>query len=248
MRVCPRALNRGIGESRAPLIARMDADDIAMPDRLRLQLEFLESHGDYVAVGSNANVIDEDGHYVFTTAQPLDDETLRARLPKTPLIHPSSVFRKAAFEAAGKYCEQMITAQDTVLFNRLMQCGKVANLAEPLIEYRIVPTSIGRKAGSCVGFSGIVGKAIEDNRISAEDAAYLVARVKGRKGRDRAVGYHNFLAKKLLWNSYRPDKARHHLRESFRSWPTWEAGLLYAATFCPESFVRLAYRTIKLWD
>ena len=241
----PNALNRGIRESRAPLIARIDADDIARPDRLRLQVDFLERHSDYVAVGSNATVIDADGDYVYTTAQPLDDGTLRARLPETPFIHPSSMFRKAAFDAAGRYCEQMITAQDTVLFNRLMRLGKAANLAEPLIEYRVVPTSISQRGRTCAEFSRIIARAIEGNSISADDAAHLAVRMKGGKGHDRVVGYHTFLAKKLLWNSYRPGEAREHLRKSLSVRPTWEAGFLYGASFLPETVVRRAYQLGK---
>lgn len=241
----PRALNRGIRESRAPLIARMDADDISMPERLRLQVEFLDQNSDYVAVGSNANVIDEEGQYVYTTDKPLDDKTLRARLPETPFIHPSSMFRKSAFDAAGRYCEQMITAQDTVLFNRLVRWGKVANLADPLIQYRIVPTSISKREGADCELTRIIRQAIEMNEISIEDAIRLGARTKNRSAVSRAIGYHTFLAKKLLWNSHRPREARAHLERSWRLRPTWEATLLYGASFLPECLVRQAYRLGK---
>lgn len=243
----PKALNRGIRLSRGPLIARMDADDVAMPNRLRLQLEFLEKNGDHVAVGSNARVIDQEGRYVYTTEQLPDDKNLRARLPKTPLIHPSAVFRRAAFDAVGGYCEQMIRGQDTVLFNRMMRRGKVANLVEPLIEYRIVPTSISRRERANSGFARIVRKAIEMNEISTEEVLYLGAMAKNQTARSRVVAYHTFLAKKLLWNSHRPDEARVHLRKSVRSKPTFEAALLYAASFFPASWVRQSYRVVKLW-
>lgn len=243
----PKALNRGVRHARAPLIARMDADDVAMPHRLRLQMEFLESNSDHVAVGSNASVVDKDGRYVYTTDQPLDDESLRARLPGTPLIHPSSVFRKTAFDAAGGYGEQMIGVEDTVLFNRMMRWGKMANLAEPLIQYRIVPTSISGREKRGPEFSRIVRKAIKHNEISAEEALYLAGTANDRTASQRIVGYHTFLGKKLLWNNHRPDEARQHLRRSLRVRSTWEAALLYAASFLPENFVRWAYRAGKRW-
>lgn len=243
----PKALNRGISQARAPLIARMDADDVAMPNRLRLQVAFLDRNRDHIAVGSNARVIDEDGRYVYTTQQALDDKNLRARLPVSPLMHPSSVFRKAAFDAAGGYCEQMISGQDTVLFNRMVRLGKVANFAEPLIEYRIVPTSVSKREKADSEFSRIVQKAIRHNKISEEETVYLMARAKDRTAHSRAVGYHTFLAKKLLWNSHRPGEAREHLRKAVRLKLTFEAALLYAASFLPEKVVKQAYRTGKVW-
>ncbi|MFO7902521.1 MAG: glycosyltransferase [Pirellulaceae bacterium] len=247
----PKALNRGVRQARAPLIARMDADDVSMPNRLRLQLEFLEQNSDHVAVGSNARVIDEDGRYVYATDKPLDDRSLRARCLQTPLepplIHPASMFRRAAFTAAGGYSEQVIGVEDTVLFNRMMRSGKFANLAEPLIQYRIVPTSITRRERASAEFSRIVQKAIESNCISAAEARYLAERTGNRSAQSRVVGYHSFLAKKLLWNSHRPVEARMHLRSALRLRPTWEATLLYGASFLPESLVRRAYRMGKRW-
>lgn len=243
----PSALNRGIRESRSPLIARMDADDIAMRHRLRWQLEFMERNSEYVAVGSNVSVIDQDGRYVYTTAEPLDDQALRKRLPQTPFYHPASVFRKAAFAAVGGYCEQMVMAQDTVFFNRMMRLGKVANLAEPLIQYRIVPTAITKRERVCPEYWRIVRKAINENRICREDAAYLLDRRKHEAAPERTVAYHTFLAKKLLWNSFRPSEARVHLRKSFRLKRTWEAALLYGASFLPEGIVRHAYQMRKRW-
>ena len=241
----PKALNRGVMQAQASTIARMDADDVAMPNRLRLQLGFLEQNSDHVAVGSNARVIDEHGSYVYTTNQPVDDRSLRSRLPETPLIHPASMFRKAAFEAAGGYGEQMIGVEDTVLFNRMMRCGKMANVAEPLIEYRIVPTSISRRGRGSPEFWRIIRKAIDTNEISTEEALYLASRTKDRTARERSIGYHTFLAKKFLWNNYRPYEARVHLRRSLRLRPTWEATLLYGASFLPEVVLRGAHRRAK---
>lgn len=242
----PAALNLGIRRARAPLIARMDADDIAMPNRLRLQLEFLDQNNDYVAVGSNARVIDREGRYIYTTDKPLDDESLRARLPDTPFTHPSSMFRKCAFEAAGGYCEKMMGAEDTVLFNRMAKFGKIGNLEEPLIEYRIVPTAISPRDGVSRKFARIVRKGIQDNKISDSEAAYLTNRVRNRRPRERMVNYHNFLAKKLLWNDYRPDEAREHLRESWGLKVTWQAVILYAVSFFPRGLLQKAYHRSKV--
>ncbi len=244
----PKALNRGITRARSPLIARMDADDIALPSRLQEQVDFLDRNPEHVGVGSNAFVIDEYGRYVYTTNEPRADESLRSRLPETPFIHPSSMFRKEAFEAAGGYCEQMFTAQDTVLFNRMMRWGKVANLAKPLIKYRIVPTAITKRGKVSRTYSRIMRRAILENRISSEDAAYLLSNWKQRRPQERAVAYHTFLAKKLLWNSHRPGEAREHLLASLATKPTLETALLYGGSFLPEAWVKQGYRQLKRWS
>jgi glycosyltransferase involved in cell wall biosynthesis len=65
-----KALNNGIAIAKSDFIARMDADDISIPERLTSQFSFLESNVDVVAVGSNAEVIDKEGNHVYCTAQP----------------------------------------------------------------------------------------------------------------------------------------------------------------------------------
>lgn len=240
-----KALNRGIRNARAPLIARMDADDRSTPNRLRLQLQFLERNRDHVAVGSNARVIDKEGGYVYTTERPLEDERLRARLPETPFIHSTTVFRKEVFYAAGEYCDQMVVAQDTVLFNRMARLGRLANLAPPLLEYRIVPSANSAREKKSAAFTRILHKAIEDNAISEEEAAYVAQRTKDRESPRRLVNYHNFLAKKFLWNNFRPDEARRHLRKSCQVQVNVNAVALYVLSCLPGVLLQQLYRAAK---
>ena len=89
-----RALNRGLASVRGALVARMDSDDIAMPERLAIQTRFLEEHPDVVAVGGQAVAIDEEGAELYRISRPIahgtiDEFLLGAGTEQTGgLVHP----------------------------------------------------------------------------------------------------------------------------------------------------------------
>jgi len=211
-----RALNNGIARSKAHLIARMDADDISLPNRLQRQYDFMRENPGFIAVGSNAINIDASGNYVFTTAKKNDNREIKNNLPNTPFIHPSVMFKKDAFLKAGKYCDKMVKAQDTVLFNRMAKFGNFYNIEEPLIQYRIVPSANSLRKKLDSKFYKIINKAISTNMIADEDETFLKSIISNRNKDIEFSNYHIFLAKKYLWNNFRPAIARLHLKKSFR--------------------------------
>ena len=89
-----KSLNKGIGISKGKYIARQDADDISLKNRLRVQYEFLELHPECVAVGSNARIVDMHNTFLYDSAQPLLWEDIKEVLPKNPFFHSSTMFRK----------------------------------------------------------------------------------------------------------------------------------------------------------
>lgn len=129
------ALNDCILHARAPYIARMDGDDIALPDRLSAQYEFLEAHPQYQWVGSTAQLI--DGHGVWGTLNVPECPQSADFLFNSPFIHPSVLFRREAL--ADGYCTDRTTHQleDYELFMRLYSRGmRGYNIQRPLIRYR----------------------------------------------------------------------------------------------------------------
>jgi hypothetical protein len=133
-----RALNFGLQYCRAPLIARMDADDMARPDRLARQVAFLNAHPEVVAVGSWVRRIDADGDVIAVGRWPeshheIERDLLRGR---GGLPHPTSMIRRRALLAVGGYCERFPYAQDKDLWLRLAEQGRLANVPEPLLDYR----------------------------------------------------------------------------------------------------------------
>ncbi len=132
------ALNLGIRHSRSELIARMDADDIAFPDRLERQIQFMRSHAGIVASGSSAVVIDESGKETGTWAVSIDHDSLAAKLSHgNALIHPTMIMRKQSVVDAGLYRQASTYAEDYDLWLRLEETGGLANLAEPTLKYRM---------------------------------------------------------------------------------------------------------------
>ncbi len=134
------ALNRGLRAARAPLIARIDADDIALPRRLACQAAFLAAHPDVGLLGTAAREIAPNGAVVRTLVPPYDDHALRRALRRSnPFIHSSVMFRRALVDAVGAYDESFAVAQDYDLWLRMSRVTRLANLDEPLVLRRLAP-------------------------------------------------------------------------------------------------------------
>lgn len=131
-------LNVAAELSRAPLLARLDADDVALPERLRMQVEFLAAHPEVALLGGQALMIDELGRQFGEARYPLqDDELRRALRTGNPFVHPAVAMRRQAFEAVGGYRTNFDYAEDLDLWLRLAEDRQVANLPDLVVEYRI---------------------------------------------------------------------------------------------------------------
>lgn len=134
------SLNRGIAHARAPLIARLDADDIAEPWRLELQHAYLAESPDVGLVGGAVVFMDEDGRRFGEARYPLSDaEIRRAFVTTTPFVHSAVMLRREAFETAGGYRAAFPHAEDLDLWLRLGAVSRLANLEETVVSYRIHP-------------------------------------------------------------------------------------------------------------
>lgn len=134
------ALNRGLQAARAPLIARIDADDVALPERLARQAAFLAAHPEVGLLGTAAREIAPSGAVVQTLTPPHDDRAIRrALLRANPFIHSSVMFRRALVDTVGRYDESFAVAQDYDLWLRMSRATRLANLAEPLVLRRLAP-------------------------------------------------------------------------------------------------------------
>lgn len=149
------ALNDGLAGARAPFIARMDADDAAAPERFARQLARFEAEPGLVALGSAVTFMDAAGYSVQSCPRLLAHAEIEQALlagDGGALIHPAVMFRADAVRAAGGYRVFQPEAQyyeDLDLFLRLARLGVLANLAEPLLRYRVHAGSINftRDAG-----------------------------------------------------------------------------------------------------
>lgn len=138
-----KSLNELIVLSRGTYIARMDADDIAYPERLAMQVVFLDTHAEYGLVGAWAKVIDAQGQEIDTFTWEVDDAAIRkALIAHNHIIHPSAVFRRSVLDQTGLYDEHLRYAQDYDLFFRIIAVAKVYNIPHYLLQYRVSGHSI----------------------------------------------------------------------------------------------------------
>lgn len=134
------ALNRAVDLARAPLLARLDADDVALPERLARQRRFLESRPDVGLCGTGAREVDAAGREVAVVTPPADDAAIRrALIRRNPFVHSSVLMRRRALEAAGGYDPHWAVAQDYDLWMRMSRVTRLGNLPEPLVIRRLLP-------------------------------------------------------------------------------------------------------------
>ena len=131
------ALNRGLSEARAPLLARIDADDRALPQRFDRQLRHLNAHPEIGLVGSWAQKIDEHGARRGELKPATEPETLaRGLMQGNPFVHSSVMFRTDLVRKLDGFRPAFRAAEDYDLWLRMSEISKLANLPETLIEYR----------------------------------------------------------------------------------------------------------------
>jgi glycosyltransferase involved in cell wall biosynthesis len=136
-------LNQGLAEARGEVVARMDADDVAEPDRLLKQYELLRREQEVAVTGSQLRIIDGLGRHRGYRPYPLTHEAILAAMPRfNPLAHPSVMFRRDVVKNAGGYQYQLHN-EDYELWSRLAVSGRrFANHPEPLLRYRIHAGSV----------------------------------------------------------------------------------------------------------
>jgi glycosyltransferase involved in cell wall biosynthesis len=141
------ALDRGLAASWFDVIARMDADDVAMPHRFEVQLPLIED-ADIVGAGLLEFVCDTDD--IVGQRVPPTDPGHIARYARVhdPFNHPTVVYRRSAVLAAGGYGDFPLM-EDYALFARMLQSGaRPVNVAEPLVFYRVGATAYKRRGGT----------------------------------------------------------------------------------------------------
>ncbi|QLH72952.1 glycosyltransferase [Rhodopseudomonas palustris] len=137
-------LNRGLAAARAPLIARLDADDIALPDRLARQVDYMTTHPAVVLLGGWATIIDENGQLKGRDMRPSPNDLRATLMKKSPFIHPTVMFRAEAARRVGGYHAAFEAGEDYDFWLRLADIGEVAILPELLIRYREHGASVTR--------------------------------------------------------------------------------------------------------
>lgn len=146
------ALNYGIQLSRGKYIARMDADDLSHPDRIRLQFEFMENNPDICVLGTGMetfiwDVKEKKKTSTINVQFPTDHEKIESYMKNIGtfwvLSHPTIFMRKSSLLSVGGYRKFYSRAEDLDLWVRFILEGhKLANLPHCLLEYRITDNNV----------------------------------------------------------------------------------------------------------
>lgn len=131
------SLNRCLEVAQGDYVARMDADDISMPERLERQVEFLETHSEYDVTGCNRIVFDENGDKGIRKSIEYPDKQVLSR--DVPFAHPTIMMKKSVYDDLGGYTSSAATvrAEDLDLWIRFFEKGfRGYNMQEVLYKYR----------------------------------------------------------------------------------------------------------------
>ena len=133
-----KSLNRGLEYVNTDLVARMDSDDMARPNRFELQVKFFNENPNIDILGGAIHEIDENGNDLCDRYYPLDHESVCKSICKAnPIAHPTVMIRKRVFDSGLKYNERFRTNQDLALwFDCILAGYKLANLRNVILLFR----------------------------------------------------------------------------------------------------------------
>ena len=146
-------LNYGISISSGRYIARMDADDICMPDRFELQLKLFDRDSTLGIVSSNVKYIDESGNSLGLSLSFTKDNLIKKAMKKGNVVfHPTVMFKKRIFESVNGYDEIIgCYFEDYLLWLEMLKITNIAVVRKPLLQYRILPNSLSRSKPVGIG-------------------------------------------------------------------------------------------------
>ena len=150
------SLNKGLKLAKAPIIARMDADDVSMPRRLEIQYKYLSSHPKLAIIGANMLVVDINGKSMSERKYPTKSKDLKKVMFRySPFSHPVVMYRKAAILEFGGYKLGIFPCEDIDLWFKVGSKYEFASIDKPLLRYTLISGSASHKALRNLEFLGL---------------------------------------------------------------------------------------------
>ena len=236
------ALNLGLAHARAPYIARFDADDVCLQNRLKVQYEFITAYPEYTIIGSAVDYIDADGHFIFTHHPEghLNEEIQQLKYTICPFIHSSVFYKKEAVVNNGGYNEHAYTYEDHFLWVNILKNEKACNLSQPLIKVRLNPESITiDEKWRTRKFRAIKYSTLKNKNITEAEGNEL-HQIGGKQysPKIKQGAYYALCGKKFLLNNYQPEKARMNMVRAISLHPLrLDNYLIYTVSYFPERFI-----------
>ncbi len=244
------ALNAGLNIAKANYIARFDADDICYPDRLKIQYDFITMYPQYSVIGSAADYVDADGHFIFThhPVAHLNEEIQQLKYSVCPFIHSSVFYKKEVIVNNGGYNEHAYTYEDHFLWVNILKNEKACNLSQALIKVRLSPGSISIDGKWHTRKFRSIKYSTLKNRSITESEGKELYQISGKhySPKVKEGAYYALCGKKFLINNYQPEKARSNMARAISLHPfRLDNYLLYTVSYFPERFITWLHNSIS---
>lgn len=131
-----RVLNFALAKAKGKYICRLNQDDLMLPHRIETEVDYLETHADVAAVGSWIRLFTDDGSKQIIKFLQKDEDIRKLWYIVSPFADPTVMYHKRAAIKAGGYLQAFWPADDTHLWYRIAQYGKLANIQKPLVNVR----------------------------------------------------------------------------------------------------------------
>jgi glycosyltransferase involved in cell wall biosynthesis len=250
------AHNAGLETASGEFVARLDADDIAEPDRTRWQVEYLDAHPEAVVVGSWTTLMDDEEAPLGVLRVPSRQEDVEAALANggNPFLHPTVMFRAKHAREVGGYSARLdgLIGEDGEFLHRLCGLGRGANLPDPLVRYRLTRGAVSNgypllSSGLQRRREDIIRRVCDrtDDAADHRDAHDIAA---AAREIDPELAYNYRVGKAVLQAGGDPKKAVRYLTRAWRLRPASlrvAKNLADAATRACLASVGLAPRSLK---
>lgn len=142
------SLNMGLEKAQGEYIARMDGDDIALPERLEKEVVFLEKHKNIYVVGGQIDIINDQGEIISSRKYPVAGVKLYLfSALRNPLAHPTIMMRRELIDKGFRYDEKLKMSEDLDLWLRIMNAGyRIANIPDTVLRYRVADNFIEKRS------------------------------------------------------------------------------------------------------
>jgi glycosyltransferase involved in cell wall biosynthesis len=151
-----KSLNTLLPKTRGKFIARMDADDISLPNRLAAQVEFLEANPDIVACGGQEEIIDDQGTVRADKFFPTDSRTCYNMITNIMVIQPPLLMARGTVMRKLRYDNHIFKNDDISMHFKLLTKGNFSNVSEIIFQYRQLPNSLTHRNPRLVYFLALL--------------------------------------------------------------------------------------------
>ncbi len=161
------SLSRGFAAATGEYIARMDADDVAKPERFARQLDFLAANAGIALVGGAVEIIDAESRTLDIIRLPLQPDVIRKHMRELgcAVAHPTVLFRRRVLEEVGGFRKAYQHAEDYDLWLRMLEKFDFANLGEVLLGYRRHEASVSYKHAKQQALSALCARTTAQVRL-----------------------------------------------------------------------------------